>query len=126
MRRRLRRQQPRSPQGPPLLRRLGPARLPPVDLLVLVGLTLLCLTVGASYLLVRRLTRPLGRLATAADAFAAGDHTARAGIPTHDELGAVGRAFDHMADTTTQLLRSHEEMMANVAHELRTPWRVCS
>lgn len=39
----------------------------------------------------------------------------------NDELGAVARAFDEMAERVVGLLRAHTELIANVAHELRTP-----
>lgn len=98
---------------------LPPGRPPPLLLvlvaLVLVGAGIAALVLGGS------LARPLDRLARTARALGSGDLAARTGISRGDELGAVARAFDEMADRLGALLRSSTELMANVAHELRTP-----
>ena len=86
----------------------------------LVFAVLLCLAV-ASLLLTRMLVRPLERLSAAAQALGAGDLSARVRLTQQDELGAVARTFDEMADRLTHLLRGHNELLANVSHELRTP-----
>ena len=82
-------------------------------ILVLVG--------AASIWFSRRLARPLGKLATAAHRFGAGDLTARAALHRRDELGDVGRAFDDMADRTAAVLHAQRQLMGDVSHELRTP-----
>ncbi|HEY5677834.1 MAG TPA: HAMP domain-containing sensor histidine kinase, partial [Myxococcales bacterium] len=64
---------------------------------------------------------PLDRLARTAQALGAGDLRARTGIVRRDELGTVAHSFDEMADRVEKLLRSQTELVANVAHELRTP-----
>jgi two-component system, OmpR family, sensor kinase len=88
------------------------------------------LPLGAGVLLVvglatlwfsRRLVRPLGTLAAAAQRFGAGDTSARASLHRDDELGDLGRAFDDMADRTATLISSQRQLMADVSHELRTP-----
>ena len=88
------------------------------------------LPLGAGVLLVvavatlwfsRRLVRPLDTLASAARRFGEGDTSARAHLLRDDELGAVGRAFDDMADRTSALISSQRQLMADVSHELRTP-----
>ncbi len=80
---------------------------------------------GPGYLAVliaRRLTRPLDRLALAAGRLAAGDASARAGIArAPGELGAVGRAFDEMADALDAQQGARRALLADLAHELRTP-----
>lgn len=45
----------------------------------------------------------------------------RAELTQQDELGALGQTFDEMADRVQELRRSEKELLANVAHELRTP-----
>jgi two-component system OmpR family sensor kinase len=69
----------------------------------------------------RRLVNPLETLASAAQQFGAGDINARAKLLRDDELGDVGKAFDHMADRTSALISSQRQLMADVSHELRTP-----
>lgn len=75
----------------------------------------------SSWLLARTLTKPLGRLSSAAQALGKGDLKARAALPNRDELGDVSRAFDEMAERVAELLRAEKELLANVSHELRTP-----
>jgi signal transduction histidine kinase/DNA-binding response OmpR family regulator/CHASE3 domain sensor protein len=64
-----------------------------VTLLVEVLLVVLTATVAT-----RSITGPLGRLAAVAERWRRGELDARVGLRTHDELGRVGRAFDHMAE----------------------------
>jgi signal transduction histidine kinase len=82
---------------------------------------LLALIGAASIWFSRRLARPLDQLADAARRFGAGDTAARAQLDRLDELGAVGRAFDEMADRTAAMLHAQRQLMADVSHELRTP-----
>jgi len=71
------------------------------------------------------LTRPLGRLAHAAGRIANGDLTARSGLAHRaDELGALGRTFDGMADELQQAERTRRRLFQDVAHELKTPLAV--
>ncbi|MEO6598695.1 MAG: HAMP domain-containing sensor histidine kinase [Polyangiaceae bacterium] len=71
--------------------------------------------------LARSVTAPLLGLTALARRFGKGDLTARFSSPRRDEIGALGRAFDDMADRIAILRRSEKELLANVSHELRTP-----
>jgi two-component system OmpR family sensor kinase len=86
----------------------------------LISVVLLSVAV-ASLLLTRMVARPLRLLSAAAQSFGAGDMSARVRLKQNDEIGAVARTFDEMADRIMQLLRGHKELLANVSHELRTP-----
>lgn len=72
-------------------------------------------------LFARSLARPLARLARAAEAFGSGDLSARADLRRDDEIGAVARTFDDMADRVNTLMRTQREFLGNVSHELRAP-----
>jgi signal transduction histidine kinase len=87
----------------------------------ILALTILSLVFTASLLFARSLGRPLRKLASVARAFGSGQLDARARLDRRDELGAVAKAFDDMADRITALLQSQRELLANVSHELRTP-----
>lgn len=102
-----------APPRPPALRGHPALVVPIVVMLVAVGIAAVLL--GAS------MARPLDRLGRAARALGSGDLSARAGLARRDELGDVARAFDEMADRVVALLRGQTELIANVAHELRTP-----
>ena len=72
-------------------------------------------------LFARSLVKPLQHLVSTAQRFGTGDLGARAGLHRSDEIGAVGRAFDEMADRVNALIAAQQELMANVSHELQTP-----
>lgn len=70
----------------------------------------------------RRLTRPVVALTAAARRFEAGDRDARAGMAgAPGELGELAAAFDQMADTMRREDELRRALVADVAHELRTP-----
>jgi two-component system sensor histidine kinase BaeS len=70
----------------------------------------------------RRITRPVMALTSAAQAVERGDSTARVGA--HDapgELGELAAAFDRMVDALARENSLRRAVVADVAHELRTP-----
>lgn len=69
----------------------------------------------------RWIVRPIDRLSRTARALGEGDLAARSNLARADEIGELGQRFDEMAERITHLLRSEKELLANVAHELRTP-----
>ena len=89
-------------------------------LLKQLAVALLVLAV-VSIPLARSVTAPLLGLTALARRFGKGDLTARFSSRRRDEIGALGRAFDDMADRIATLRRSEKELLANVSHELRTP-----
>ncbi len=89
--------------------------------LVWAALAALAVALLLSYLLTRRLLRPLAQMARLTDRFAAGDFTQRVEVTTSDEVGQLGRAFNHMADAMARLDQLRRSLVADVAHELRTP-----
>lgn len=99
----------RRPEGDVLLRVLGT-----------VALVVLVLAV-ASAPLARAIARPLEHLSRVARRFGEGDLSARSGLERSDEIGALARTFDEMADRLGRLLEGQRDLLANVSHELRTP-----
>jgi signal transduction histidine kinase len=70
----------------------------------------------------RRITRPVTRLIAATRAMASGDRAARVGeIRTAGELRELAAAFDQMAGTLDRQEQIRRKLVADVAHELRTP-----
>jgi two-component system, OmpR family, sensor histidine kinase BaeS len=81
---------------------------------------LLALVVGLG--VSRRITRPVARLVAVTRAMASGDRSARAGeLKAPGELRELGAAFDNMADTLDYEDKIRRDLVASVAHELRTP-----
>jgi two-component system sensor histidine kinase BaeS len=70
----------------------------------------------------RRITRPLVRLIETADAVGGGDRSARVGsVRAPTELMDLAETFDQMADALARQEQLRRYLVADVAHELRTP-----
>jgi two-component system, OmpR family, sensor histidine kinase BaeS len=81
---------------------------------------LLALLVGLA--VARRLTRPVERIIAVTQAMERGERSARVGpIKAPAELRDLGTAFDRMADTMDRQEQLRRDLVADVAHELRTP-----
>ena len=92
--------------------------------LAILALVALAAGLIATIVITRRATRPLDRVAAAAARLAAGDLTARTGVSGGDEVGAVGRSFDEMADRLEAAFRAQRAFAADASHELQTPLTV--
>ena len=70
----------------------------------------------------RRITRPVARLVSVTRAMGSGDRSSRVGeIKAPGELRELAAAFDNMADTLDHEDKLRRDLVASVAHELRTP-----
>jgi two-component system sensor histidine kinase BaeS len=70
----------------------------------------------------RRITRPVTRLIAVTRAMASGNRAARAGeIRAPGELRELATAFDQMAGTLERQEQIRRDLVADLAHELRTP-----
>ncbi len=76
---------------------------------------------GGAYPVVRRLTRRLEALKQGVEAFGAGALHQRVAEDGRDEVAAVGASFNRAAGRIETLLRSHQSLLANASHELRSP-----
>ncbi|NQD79414.1 sensor histidine kinase [Pseudomonas sp. CrR14] len=75
-------------------------------------------------LLYRLFIAPLVILRRQANTLSAGDLSARIGPPVaarKDELGELGRAFDHMAERLEGTVAYQRRLLRDLSHELRTP-----
>lgn len=82
------------------------------------------------YWLVRGITAPLGKVAAMADRIASGSRNERLRLDRSDEIGALARAIDRMADRLTDYetqlasrarMAAFGEFAARAAHEIRNP-----
>ena len=70
----------------------------------------------------RRITRPVERIIAVTRAMGRGERSARVGqVAAPGELGELAAAFDQMADTLARQEQLRRDLVADVAHELRTP-----
>lgn len=93
---------------------------------VTLGLLLFALAVTAPFCwaLTRHVAAPLEQLRGAARSLAAGrlDTRTPAALPLRkDELGLLARDFDAMAGRLQALVDTREQLLRNIAHELRSP-----
>jgi two-component system sensor histidine kinase BaeS len=81
---------------------------------------LLALVTGLA--IARRITRPIARLIAVTQSMAGGDRASRAGdVRAPGELRELAASFDRMADTLDREDQIRRDLVASVAHELRTP-----
>ena len=79
---------------------------------------------GLAVVIARQITGPVRRLAVAASDIACGRLDRRVERPWSDEIGQLGRAFNSMAEALERQEEQRRSMMADIAHELRTPLSV--
>ena len=79
------------------------------------------LAFGLSIWLTRRILTPLRSMQESAAIVARGDYSVRVQAQSHDEIGELAIAFNRMADSLLQAEASRKQMVADVAHELRSP-----
>jgi signal transduction histidine kinase len=106
---------------------LPPASLPTDIVLQLLGAVLAAILLAwlAGILLSRRISSPLEKLVSAADAVAGGDLDQRVPVGSDiSELYRLGKAFNHMTGSLRQSEIAKNAFVADVTHELRTPLTV--
>lgn len=106
--------------GPWLHRPVSPGAPAVSTLAVVLVLLFVGVAVGA-YPVVRRLTRRLEALKRGVERFGAGQLTHRVDDSGRDEVAALATSFNQAADRIETLLRSHQSLLANASHELRSP-----
>ena len=89
--------------------------------LIQASLVALVAAVVLSFLLTRRVLRPLSDMAEVIRRISAGDYSARVQTVSRDEVGELGLAFNRMADSLERVEGLRKTMVADIAHELRTP-----
>jgi signal transduction histidine kinase len=110
---------PRRGLAPPLFQ-LPSSLSDALITVLLLGLLLVAVAAGA-YPVVRRLTRRLESLKQGVEAFGAGQLGQRVDDSGRDEVAAVAGTFNRAAERIEALVRSHQSLLANASHELRSP-----
>jgi signal transduction histidine kinase len=83
---------------------------------------LILLAVGmVCWALALNIASPIRNLARAVDRFGRGDLSVRVNSRRRDEIGALGKAFDEMAERIETLVTSERRLLQDISHELRSP-----
>ena len=69
----------------------------------------------------RRVVTPISKMTQASQRIAAGRYRERVMVPGRDELAQLADSFNQMAETLEQTETMRRNLIADVAHELRTP-----
>jgi two-component system sensor histidine kinase BaeS len=109
----------------PLQLYLGAVNDEPIGLLgrsALVGsIGLLLVAIVGTALVARRVSRPVRRLTLASQRLAKGELDVSVPTDGSDELGQLSRSFNKMAGALQRSEERQRRLIADVAHELRTP-----
>jgi len=92
--------------------------------LIWVGVAIIIGGFAASYALARSITVPLRKLASAAEQVEKGNFEQKVIIHSQDEVGHLAAAFNRMSGALLQNNRLRQRLLADVAHELKTPLAV--
>lgn len=113
---------PREGRPPPpgSLPFVPPAYQRGLGLVVVLLVLFVAVAIGA-WPVVRRLTRRLQALKQGMETFGAGKLDHRVEVAGRDELAAVAASFNAAAAQIETLVRSHQSLLANASHELRSP-----
>jgi len=85
------------------------------------GLLAVAVAAVATLLLSRRILRPVESLAHAARGLSRGDFSQRVDVRSKDEFGELAKTFNSMAEDLERTEQLRRNLVADVAHELRTP-----
>jgi signal transduction histidine kinase len=85
------------------------------------GLVAVAIAVALAFFLSRRTLTPVKALTSAAERLGRGDFSQRVQIKDKGELGELAQTFNSMAGDLEHAEKLRQNMVADVAHELRTP-----
>ena len=90
--------------------------------IAIISVLLGILTLIIGLLLMRRMINPLSEVIAAAQAVSQGDLSARVPVRARrDDLSALSDHFNHMANELERADTQRRNLLADIAHELRTP-----
>lgn len=93
-----------------------------IGLFLLLGLLIaFAASVALAWFLSRRILAPVQTLREAVQKLGAGDLTQRVEVTDRGELGELAASFNAMATALEHMNRLQRQMIADIAHELRTP-----
>jgi signal transduction histidine kinase len=96
-----------------------PAELDIESVAIIIGM--IAVILGASYLIVRWLFRPLDWLSQGVSEIAKGNLTYQVPVRSRDQLGQLTGALNDMVSRVREMLRARDRLLLDVSHELRSP-----
>ena len=94
---------------------------PSLALLLIPVVTMLLVFGSAIVMVMRHITRPIKRLAAAAEAFGRGEEVLPVPVQGPQEIAQAIDAFNDMRERLTRFVLDRTKMLASVGHDLRTP-----
>jgi signal transduction histidine kinase len=91
------------------------------DRMLFLLLALIGIIVLAGHALLRRALEPLHWLGNGVAALGEGNLEVSVRRKTNDEFGALTDAFNRMVDRVREMVRSRDQLLLDVSHELRSP-----
>ena len=91
---------------------------------IIGGAIIALIGIGLAFIFSRHLSQPLSKLAIAARQMASGNFDVKLQVSTGDEMEEVAHAFNFMKDSLKANEEARHKLVADVAHELRTPLSV--
>ena len=88
-----------------------------LNILIFVDIFVLILI----FLYILKLLSPLKIITKQLTNFANGDLSSRIDIKSNDEIGILANSFNKMASNLENLIKTREELLRDIGHELRTP-----
>jgi len=89
--------------------------------IIVTAIPILLIAVLCAALLSRRVLRPVDAVIRASRGLEAGERGTRVPVRGHDEMATLAHSFNRMADAVADSERQQRQLVADIAHELRTP-----
>ena len=84
-------------------------------------LGLMVATIITTHITITRLLRPLRLLGDGVERLSAGELDVTLPAPTRDEFGMLIEAFNVMVERVREMIRTRDQLLLDVSHELRSP-----
>ena len=92
-----------------------------IKLLIMITAVMILVALMFTVPVARYFTRPIKALNQATKKAAGGDFSSKTHISRNDELGQLGQNFNLLTSTLASNAEVQKKMMADIAHDLRTP-----
>lgn len=111
----------KSPQGIYILELLIPGEFYNPEITVLLLIYVVSFITIIFYLVLRWLFRPLKALSAGVHEIGKGNYDINIPVKRNDELGELGKSLTEMAYSIKRSIKSKEQLLIDVSHELRSP-----